>query len=275
MPGNPTQPSLSVWTKLSSDGTQQYYIEFLLDDATTYVGIRYDSLNSTFDSYINGVKQEDGTTIITNPTEYFHIQIYLDIAASGTLAYKVNGHSQPTFSGDTRNGANTSATRVRFYQQGGYQRFYIDDLVLGEGGFLGDLRCVDIVPNADTAVDDWTPTSGDNYSTIDERPPSDVDYNETSSDGDADELDMTDYDGATYIPVAITSWVRARQDAGVGNSIYVGVDSGGTDDVSSPQPLSNDWEYYYHTLDSNPADAAEWEDADIDALKLRYQSRIP
>jgi len=38
--------------------------------------------------------------------------------------------------------------------------------------------------------------------------------------------------------------------------------------------LSTEWEYYFHTADDNPADSAEWEDADIDALKLRYEAVI-
>jgi hypothetical protein len=248
-------------------------------DGGEYIELRWNSATKTLDLYIDDALEEAGTIEVSSNT-WFHVQFYLVVdGVAGSAQVKIDGHESINKSGiDTAPGTSTTANYVAI-RRGTYSstnKVYVDDLVIGSGGYLGDLRCPDIRPNADTAQDDWTPSSGsDNYAMIDESPASDADYNETDTDAHADELDMTDFDGTTYIPVAVTAWARARQDAGVGDGIHVGIDSNGTEDQSASQPLSNSWEYYYHTADDNPDDAAEWEDADIDALKLRYESDIP
>jgi hypothetical protein len=273
------KPSVSVWAQNNSSFNinNSMRIRFLCDTGE-YIELIWNSATHTMDAYIDNVLVDSGSVGLST-ADWFHIQFYVDIAASGSISVKINGHESIDYSGDTRpDPATTGTTYVYLYSTLTplpAKNAYFDDLVIGSGGYLGDLRCVDIRPNADGTVQ-YTPSTGsDNYAMVDETPPSDSDYNETDVDGNADELDMTDFDGATYIPRAVTAWVRARQDAGVGDSIQVGVDSGGTDDMSAAQALSDSFEYFFHTLDDNPADAAEWEDADIDALKLRYEAVIP
>jgi hypothetical protein len=281
IPGSPSDPSVSVWVYLSASyditatASSGSCIRFLLSTGE-YVELRWNGATHTFDAYVDDVLEEAGTIEVSSNT-WFHVQFYVEIADAGSIQVKINGHESINYSVDTQPDTAATASYLRLHggRKGSDADDFYDDLILGSGGYLGDLRCVDIRPNADGTVQ-YTPSTGsDNYAMVDETPPSDSDYNETDVDGNADELDCTDFDGVTYIPVAVTAWVRARQDAGVGDSIEVGVDSGGTDDMSAAQALSDSFEYFFHTLDDNPADAAEWEDADIDALKLRYEAVIP
>jgi len=253
----------------------QFYTE-----SGEYIYFRWNGTTHTFDLLLNSatVITEPGTITITENT-WFHVQIDLLIDTVGTAQVKLNGHLSLNYSGDTQPGTSNlcSSIRTSFGAGGVYDTDYMDDFVIGTNGFLGDLRCPDIRPTADTAQDDWTPSAGDNYSTVDEISTTpatiDADYNKAGLDGDADELALGDFDGATYVPVAVTAWCRAQQLAANGDSIKIGIDSGGTDDVTE-WPLSNTMEYYFHTADQNPADAAEWEDADIDALLVRYEAVI-
>ena len=276
MTGTPASPSVSVWILPTSifndawDVNGTIKIQFELDTGEI-IEARFDQPNHTFDAYVDGAKVADGTVELLNPAP-FHLQFSVTVADVGSIEVKLNGHECINYIGDTKPGAATGA--IYLYAATINQRGYrIDDLVWGSGGYLGDLRCPDIRPTADTAQDDWTPSAGDNYSTIDETPPSDADYNETNTDAQADELDMGDFDGVTYDPRATVAWVRAKMLAATGDSIKVGVDSAATDSVTE-HALSTDEEYYFHTNDDNPADSGAWEDADIDALKLRYESVI-
>jgi len=273
--GTPANPSCSVWLYLGTyDDSDKTRLQFLLGTGE-YIGLRWDSANHTFDAYVDGAKVADGTVEVSTHG-WFHVQFYAVIDDAGSIGVKINGHQSIDYSGDTQPGVATGATYLyvtTVLDLWARRYIYIDNLVIGSGGYLGDLRCVDIRPNADIAQDDWTPSAGDNYSTIDETPASDADYNETNTDAQADELAMGDFDGATYDPRATVAWVRAKMLAATGDSIKVGVDSNGTDDTTE-HALSTDEEYYFHTNDDNPDDSAAWEDADIDALKLRYESVI-
>jgi len=263
----------SVNYNIDGTGTGGVNLRFLLDTGE-YIDLRWDATAHTFDAYVDGAKVADGSVEVSVNT-WFHVQFYVVIADSGSIGVRIDGHQSINYNGDTK--PSTASGATYFYAYGGYsgsKYFYIDDLVWGSGGYLGDLRCVDIRPSADTAQDDWTPSTGtDNYAMVDETPESDADYNETNTNAHADELALEDFDGATYIPAAVIAWVRAQMLAATGDSIKVGIDSAGTDDVTE-HALSTEWEYYFHTADDNPADSAEWEDADIDALKLRYEAVI-
>lgn len=271
---SPANPSVSFWTYMDSafNTNADQQAEFLLDSGK-YITLRWNSTSKTWDAYVDGALVASGTVPVSSGSVWFHTQFYVVIAAAGSIGVKIDGRQSINYSGDTQPGAEAGATRFRWIKTINANTTYMDDLAIGYGGYLGDIRCIDIRPSADTAQDDWTPSAGDNYSTIDEVVPVDTDYNEVNTDAQADELALGDFDGVTYNPVAVTAWVRAQMLAATGDSIKVGVDSGGTDDVTE-SPLSTTWAYYFHTADQNPADAAEWEDADIDALLLRYESVI-
>lgn len=270
-PAGVSDPAFAAWVYLYGGFGYNLSSRFrFLLSTGEYIDLRWNILTHTLDAYVNDALVASGTIEVSVNT-WFHVQAYLVISDTGSLAVKIDGHTSINYTGDTQPGG--AATASYLYYMGG-ETDPIDDLALGQGGFLGDLRCVDVRPSADTVVADWTPSTGsDHYATVDETPQSDTDYNETNINAAADELELGDFDGATYTPVAVTAWVRAQMAAATGDSIKIGIDSGGTDEVTQ-YALSTTWEYYFHTADTNPADAGEWEDADIDALKLRYESVI-
>jgi hypothetical protein len=277
--GTPNDPSVSLWVYPGGawDGDTGFKIQFLLTSGQ-YVSLYWRSATKTFDAYVNGVNVASGTVAFPNNT-WHHVQFALkvDDAPNGTIDVKIDGVSSIAYTGDTKPGATDTVEYLYLNYSVPVDNTWVDDLVIGRGGFLGDLRCVDIRPNADTAQDDWTPSAGDNYSTIDEINANlatiDSDYNETNTDAQADELALTDFDGATYVPVAVYAWVRAWELAANGDAIKVGIDSNGVDEVTQ-HTLATSGVYYGHIATENPDGPAAWDDAAIDALLLRYESVI-
>jgi len=271
--GSPANPSVSIWVYPVYGVDQLTRIKYLLNTGE-YIELRWNSTSHTFDAYVNNALVAAGTVYVPL-SGWFHCQFYLVVSDTGSIQVKIHGHESINYSGDTKPQAGTTGVEY-VYLYGGSVGAYVttyDDIVIGTGGYLGDLRCVDMRPSADTAQDDWTPSAGDNYSTIDETPASDADYNETNVDAQADELELTGFDDATYTPVAATAWVRAREEAATGDSIKVGYNSNGTVDVTE-SVLSTAYDYHYHTNDENPDGPAAWDDAALEALLLRYESVI-
>jgi len=267
-----TDLAVSFWERPAADTADKLYVGVELATGEI-VGIRDDPPNGTVDAYIDGVKVLDGDPLLlTWGAVWHHVQLHIILDdVTGIIEAKIDGHEVVNYPGDTIPVGATGTVAALYFSS--WDDCYIDDLVIGTDGYLGDLRCVDIRPTADTAQDDWTPSAGDNYSTIDETPASDADYNETNINTDADELALEDFDGVTYTPRAVTAWIRARMEGATGDSIKVGVVSNAVESVTE-HLLTASYEYYFHTDDENPDGPAAWDDAAIDALLLRYEAVI-
>jgi len=276
MPGTPNNPSVSVWLKHNSSGYQNdaTKVGFRLSDDSE-IELRWDSAAHTYDAYVGGVKVADGTVEVST-NDWFLLEFYAVIDNAGSFGVKINGHQSIDYSGDTQPGAVTD-TAYLYVETADIgvtaSGFWIDDLVWGSGGYLGNLRCYHGTPNADTAQDDWTPSAGNNYETVDETPENDADYNETNTNAHADELALSDFDGSDKVPVAVVAWVRARMEAATGDSIKVGIVSNAVE-VTTTHALSTAYEYYTHTADEDPNGPIAWTDAAVDALLLRYEAMI-
>jgi len=271
--GTPANPSVSVWyDPASMFESADAWLRFLLGTGE-YIDLRWDPANHTFDAYVDGVKVADGA-IEVSTNDWLHVQFYVVVDHAGSIGVRINGHQSIDYSGDTQPGAGTGATYFYVHLDGVTNKgCRIDDLVWGYGDYLGDLRCVDIRPNADTAQDDWTPSVGDNYSTVDETPENDADYNETNTNAHADELALDDFDDTLMTPRAVVAYVRARMEGAFGDSLKVGIVSNAVE-VTTTHALSTAYEYYTHTADEDPNGPIAWTDAAVDALLLRYEAAI-
>lgn len=105
-------------------------------------------------------------------------------------------------------------TRTFFGQHNTTTRFYLDNVYVydfdgdsavytdwcptvdGSGiatNYMGEWQCVYLPPNADTAEDDWAPSTGtDAYAMVDETTPNDADYISSTTAADLSELALTD-----------------------------------------------------------------------------------
>jgi hypothetical protein len=244
------------------------------------IDIRWEAANQFFDAYVDGVKVADGAVAGPTYDVWVGVQIYVLVADSGTIKTRIDGVDDIDYSGDTLPaGATAEIEYIYLYNSGGgigTQLAYYDDFAWGTATDLpGDVRIgTALMPNADTAVDDFTASAGDSWSCVDETGPNDdTDYIYSDVNGHETELDLQNFDATNKTPIGVNVFAHARQLAGEGQQLKVGVDSGGTDDTGTKN-LSTSWAQFVHFLEDNPDDSLPWEDADLDALKVRVEAVI-
>lgn len=275
-----TTPSISIWQYLrgsfNNSGTGVTYanIRFRLTDGK-FVELRWNGGTHTYDAYVDGVLFDSGT-IEVSVNDWFHVQFYCTVAVAGNITVMIDGHESINKNGVTKAGTDDTTDYVYVYAAGTLANYdYSDNLVWGYDGLLGDQRVYDKRPNADTALIEWTPSTGaSNYALEDETPQSDTDYNEAATDGLQDEFELSALDITGKTCSAVLPWARAKMEDGVGDKIYIGIDSNGTDSVNLSN-LSTSWEYYFGNCENvDPADSAAWNQAKLDALLSRKVSVI-
>ena len=267
--GTPSELYVGVWVR--PDGNYYGEIGFYVTSGH-YVGLRHDG--TYWDAYVDGSKVADGTCAHAGASWHL-VELHVIVGDSGTIESRVDGVVDITYSGDTKPGATTAISYVRLYQYvtglGNDADSYWDDFTMGTGGWPGDIRYASaLVPNADTAQKDWTPSTGvDNYAMVDEKPPSDADYVSAGSVNFKDLYTLSNWSaGANEEPRFIVDWVRAKKDVADSCFMEYIVKSGSTESSSGSFALTTDFVYYGRVLDNDPDTAAEWTANAINALDV-------
>lgn len=243
-------------------------IRFVLTDGYE-IELKWDATNTTFDLYVNGDKVADGSYSLPS-NNYFNLRCWGSISNSGTFNVKLEGIGSISYSGDL---VNTSASidyiEIKSNTVASGQTFVDNLAFFNNAADPGDIRCnSEMRPSADTAVADWDPSTGsDHYAVVDG---DDDDYVESQNSAESDEYDLIDFTGTDKTIVAASEWNVSRKTTAGAQQLKHGVDSDGTDDTTTDD-LTTSYEVYFHDMDDNPDDDAEWEDADLDALKLRLE----
>jgi len=157
---------------------------------------------------------------------------------------------------------------------------YFDDAYICDGttgddpshpnnDFLGDVRIVAIFPDAIGTYSQWTPTSGDNYTCVDETTPNDdSDYVATSGIGNIDtyNFESLPVSSGTVLAIQCNSYAR-KDDAGsrsIGNAIYYNsiLYSG------SEQSVGDTYRYYPEIFEVNPNTNVRWTISELNSVEI-------
>jgi len=259
----------AVWLYASTDSGAQSQFYFITTDGYR-IELRNDS--AYWDAYVDNVKVTDGSVGAAGGSWHL-VELYVSISDTGAIQTKIDGVADIDYSGDTKPGTGTEITKVEFRQSGtisSQPSFYVDDLTLATGGWIGDVRYgAALVPTADTAIKWWEPSTGaDNYALLDELPPSDTDYVSSGSPGTKDLYEMADYsgDGTSEIQF-IVDWIRARKGTASDQQIRSVLKSGSTESSGGSIDLSVTYRYYGRILATDPDTSAAWDDTGIDGLQ--------
>lgn len=259
----------AVWLYASTNSSYQSQLYFVTTDGY-HIELRNDTAN--WNAYVNNVKVADGSVGAAGGSWHF-VEFHAIIGDSGTIQSKIDGVADIDYSGDTKPGAGTEITKVEFRQAGSIStkpNFYVDDLTLATGDWIGDVRYgAALVPTADTAVKWWEPSTGiDNYALLDELPPSDDDYVSSGSPGAKDLYEMSNWAGDSSSTIQfIVDWIRAKKDVAGDQQICSIVKSGSTESSGGSIDLSTTYQYYGRILTTDPDTSAAWDDAGIDAIQ--------
>jgi hypothetical protein len=141
--------------------------------------------------------------------------------------------------------------------------------------YMGDLQVWPLFPNGDTASAAWAKSSGTvGYSLINETPPDDTGYIDSTTAGDLSEFDLDD------LPVNIT-YIRglgiharlSKSDAGAA-MVKLGMKSVAATSDAAERPVTVAPAYWRDIINVDPNSTARWTRASLNAAKLRLTRSI-
>jgi len=256
-----------------------------LSDART-VFLLYNSVTvmiKILRDYVTGrlFVQRGTTTIATsvgqpfalNTTHLVEAWVKIDDSV-GRVVVKVDGITHIDFTGDTKVGADTQFNKIHLGYDGSYSvKNYYDSFIMDDSDWIGNTNIQAVVPTGAGTTTEWTPSAGDNYTCVDEIPYSDADYVSTNTVDLTDTYATGDLVGTVSSVKCVQVQVRALTDgAPTPTNLKLAVRSGGTDYLSGDNLVPVTAKSFSHIWELNPADAAAWEEADVNAMEIGVKS---
>ena len=138
--------------------------------------------------------------------------------------------------------------------------------------FIGDKKVYFLLPNADTAEEDWTPATGaDSYEMVNNVPPNDAQYIQAANPGDLSRFDLTNLPAEVVSVAGIVALARVvKTDAG-NAKIRLGVTSGGDTDTGAELPVSMAPAYLQSIFELDPDTDAPWTVSGVNACQLQIE----
>ena len=148
--------------------------------------------------------------------------------------------------------------------------YYMDDVVFDDAGWIGNSYIQLVVPTgvgATAAV--WTPSTGANWSCVDEIPASDTDYIKANVAGYVDTYGCNNLTGTIGSVKAVRVMARyAYEGTPTPTKQKIAILVNGTNYYGDNLTPALTYQYAEKLWELNPNDAAAWEDADISALEI-------
>lgn len=142
-------------------------------------------------------------------------------------------------------------------------------------GRCGDYRVGWFPANGAGAASAWTPTSGANYTTVDDTgdlSAGTADYVAAAAAALVDDYAVADLPaGVTAVPVVVAVAYATNPDGGVGQ-VKVGLISGGTTSAGAAQSPGATYAYVRTQFETDPNTGAAWTVAGANAAKVRIES---
>lgn len=186
---------------------------------------------------------------------------YLDLYingndATGDVALFLGGSELKTVAGvDLTSVTGIDEVRSEF----GY---YISQMVIADEPTIGG-RLFTRYPNGAGNASAWTGGFGD----VDETINDDADFVNSSTNGQIEQFTQTGPAITGYVPRAVGVYARAKRGASGPANLQIGLRASGTDDFSASKALTVGHSAYGEIWETNPATAAAFLAAQIDALQ--------
>jgi hypothetical protein len=237
---------------------------------------------------------QTGPVITANGQHHIEIQIYLHDSA-GWIRVAVDGIHKNLFTGlDTKNGSSdiTSISQSVGISGGtGAKDFYMDDYIIydftgdstvdtdfcptvdGSGigtNYIGELQCVKLQPNGNTASDAWSKSTGASaFALVDEATPDDTDYIYSTTAGDLTVLSLEDLPPEiTYIR-GLVVWGRLSKADSGSSATQFGMKSVAASTDATARPVTVEPSYYWDFINIDPNSSARWTRTSLNAAWFR------
>lgn len=219
--------------------------------------------------------------IVSNAYQHVEAVVFFSQTV-GTVEVRVNGVTVLSLSGiDT---VATSLVECSQVLVGGgvgganqFERTDLDDFFVYDNTssynntFIGDRRVLTLFPNANTATADWTAVgAATGYECIDEASPNDdTDYISAATSGLVSQFGLQNLPAGISAINAVVIVERARKtEAGTANT-QVSIVSGASTSNGADKPLTEIYTYRQDVFQTDPASAAPFTPAEVDALQFK------
>jgi hypothetical protein len=215
-----------------------------------------------------------GSVTMYPSSTWTHIGIKLVVGNSGTLTVRLDDVVQlNAITGDFQSGSITTVNRVFFRLTSFlFIQFRLDDLVIQDSGgsFLGsNVHSVASFPTGAGDSTQWTPSTGANYTCVDETDPNDdTDYVSSSTLGQLDLYAITDLPSFTGSVLGVDIWARLRKDTGGVETCKLALKTNSTVYYGSTVSPGNSYAVSRHLALVNPNTSVSWTQANVNALQI-------
>jgi hypothetical protein len=254
--------------------------------ATEILGI-YDSGAQQVNVVLNStgtLSVRRGTTVLLTGSTVVTLNVYVSLEllvtidnAAGTYTLRVNGATEVTQSGlDTQATANAFGNQVRIGTQPAGPVVDFDDVYVCDATgaaphntFLGDCRVDTLLPNAEGATQQWTPSTGTtHYALVDETPPNTTDYVASFTPPQRDLFGMQDLSTMTGTIYGVQLALAAlKSDAGA-RSLRGVIRSGASEALGSMVALGTSQTYTLQVQTTDPATGTAWTESGVNSVQV-------
>lgn len=275
----PQNNSSATFVEFLTAGAARGHINAIMDNNGAFRftrGKRYDFTDD--DGTL--IAQTDPDILVAGAQQHIEIQVYfhdtlgwIRLAVNGVHKFEVTGldtkyNSDLCYSvghGNIGNpGSDWYLDDVYYYDFTGDSAVDTDFCPTTDGNgvatsYIGELQVIYLPVEADTAEDDWVPSTGsDAAAMIDETTPDDADYVSSTTAGDLSEYTIQDLpEDITYIRGVQFLGRMSKSDAGTA-TIQFGVKSVADTTDEAARPVTVEPTYWHDYINVDPDSGARW-----------------
>lgn len=217
-----------------------------------------------------------GGVITINAWHHWEIRVTIS-DTTGIIQVWIDGAQVINGSGlDTKNGGTADAIdRIEFFRTAAGEHHVADFVISDATTPLGVTRVTPLLPTADGNYTAWTPSTGtSHFALVDEQTPNgDTDYNAATTEGDKDSYTFANLPTGDWDIIALQVSLNARRfDPGT-KYIRPFLRISATDYAGASQLLAESYLAKLQIWETNPATAAAFTEAEIDALEVGAEVR--
>lgn len=198
--------------------------------------------------------------------------------SAGEIALFMDGAEIGHWTGlDTYYGSDTEYASI-VTGPGAYAKFghYYFGVGSSKADRLGQIKCQILVPDTDTADEDWTLSAGsDSYALVDDFPPDDdTTYLESNTNGDMTGLGVSSLEAYTASVLAVRPIGFITSTDATDHTVRLNVKSGSTveNDANAVIPATGSYAYYQGDLiELDPDTAAAWTISGVNAAEVQVE----
>lgn len=205
---------------------------------------------------------------------YIEYKVVIAFGTGGSVIMRINGIEVFNVTGIDTQESGSTASHLRLFgmdgdadTQNGQGCF--DDVYISDSGFLGPIKIEHILPNGDTADEDFTLSTGaDSYALLDDNPiDDDTTYIESNTSTDKTLVDLAALTYITSDVKAVQVNLTSKVDTGTMNQIPK-VKSGTTEGSGTTQGISTTtYKTTKHVFKTNPDTTAAWTVSEVNGMQ--------